>query len=100
MRRWQLAIAGALVLLGAGLGLVTNYASTQLPAFFEADPLRVWFVYGLFVLAVLAVTVIGSRIGEAPAAAAATPAYGTRSDSSRVPTLQVAVRAGIGSCAG
>ena len=74
MRRWHLVVATTLVLLGAGLGLVTNYASTQLPAFFEADPLRVWFVYGLFVLAVLAVTVIGSRIGEAPARRPTAPA--------------------------
>jgi len=54
----------ALVLLGAGLGLVTNYASTTLPAFFAADPLRVWFVYGLVVLIVVVVTVIGTRLGD------------------------------------
>ena len=34
------------MLLGAGLGLVTNYASTTLPAFFAADPLRVWLFTG------------------------------------------------------
>ena len=100
MRRWHLVVATTLVLLGTGLGLVTNYASIELPAFFAADPLRVWFAYGLVVLAVVVTTVIGTRIGQAPAAVPATPAYGTGSDSSRVPTLQVAVRAGIGSCAG
>ena len=88
-----------LVLLGAGSGSSPTTHQTA-AGFFETDPLRVWFVYGLVVLAVLTVTLIGTRIGEAPAAAAHAGLRHRRRLLPRPDAWGGGAWAGTGSCAG
>lgn len=64
MRRSVLAVLAVAALLAAALGLVTNYASAQVPSFFTDDPWRVWLVFGLLVLAGLVVALIAARLRE------------------------------------
>lgn len=66
MRRSLLVILVVSALLGVGIGLVTNYASAEIPSFFKADPLRAWLVLGLLAQTSIIVALAGARIGATP----------------------------------
>ena len=52
--------AVVVVLVGAAIGLVTNYASDEIPSWFK-DQTRVWLVFGLLVAVAVAVQLFASR---------------------------------------
>ncbi|QTR05635.1 hypothetical protein J7S33_14360 [Saccharothrix algeriensis] len=52
--------AVVVVLLGAAVGVVTNYASDETPEWFKDQP-RVWLVFGVLVLLGVVVQLLASR---------------------------------------
>ncbi|NKE59715.1 hypothetical protein FXN61_24045 [Lentzea sp. PSKA42] len=55
-----------IAVLAAATGLVTNYASADMPEWFKDDPVRVWLVFGLVVMAGVLVQVLVSRESHSP----------------------------------
>jgi hypothetical protein len=99
VRRSLLVVLVVSGVLAAALGVVTNYASQVLPEFFAVDPLRVWLVFGLLVLAGIVAALIATRLSDSPSSASSSssgamgvPAYSSCTDSTRVPTLGATVR--------
>ena len=80
------------VLLGAALGLMTEYAPEKMPAFFAADPMRVWLVFGLLVTTAIIMALIGAWIAEPTSSDAAAPTFGGGKTSLRPPTLIAQIR--------
>jgi len=65
VRRSLFVILAASAVTAAALGLVTNYASAQVPRFLAADPWRVWFVLGLLVQTSIILALAHERVSKA-----------------------------------